>query len=545
MTNKNFCKPLLGPLTETELALQQLNDELMATNEELAASNEQLMATEEELRHQYEELQLSRDELCAANKRLEESEARFRSLAENALDMIYQINFEPEPYFAYINPAAEKITGYTPREFYEDAGLHPRSIHRDDWHLVADIFQGRFNAKATLRWHHRDGSLVWLEIFRVPIYDQTGKLIAIQGIARDINERKKLEERLLYLSQHDSVTGLYNRSFFEEALERLEQTSAAVGLLMIDLDGLKLVNDTFGHQAGDQMLIAVAKNLRKCLVGEHWLSRIGGDEFAILLPSACTKVELEDYVLRIQHRIKQYNRLHPSEPPLSLSIGYALREQGQTMNQLFTEADNSMYREKLHRSSSSRSSIVNTLMKALETRDFITEGHGERIQYLMEKVGRKLGLAPSRIYDLRLLAQFHDIGKVGIPDRVLFKPGPLSVDERKEMERHSELGYRIAQAAPELLPIADWILKHHEWWNGRGYPLGLQGEEIPLECRILAIADAYDAMSNERPYRRAMPHALIIEELNRYAGVQFDPQLVPLLVQIIEEESLFFTETLE
>ncbi|WP_238442603.1 HD-GYP domain-containing protein [Desulforamulus reducens] len=119
---------------------------------------------------------------------------------------------------------------------------------------------------------------------------------------------------------------------------------------------------------------------------------------------------------------------------------------------------------------------------------------------------------------------------------MLFKPGPLTKDEQKEMERHSEIGYRIAQSASELMPIADWILKHHEWWNGKGYPLGLKGEEIPLECRILAIADAYDAMSNDRPYRRALEKSIILEELKRCAGIQFDPQLVDVVLRIIEKE---------
>ena len=133
--------------------------------------------------------------------------------------------------------------------------------------------------------------------------------------------------------------------------------------------------------------------------------------------------------------------------------------------------------------------------------------------------------------DLRLLAQFHDIGKVGIPDRILLKPGPLSPEEMVEMKRHSEIGHRIANSSPDLLPVADWVLKHQEWWNGAGYPLGLAGEKIPIECRILAIADAYDAMTSDRPYRKAMSHDAAVTELRRCAGTQFDPTLVELFIQ--------------
>ena len=194
-----------------------------------------------------------------------------------------------------------------------------------------------------------------------------------------------------------------------------------------------------------------------------------------------------------------------------------------------------MYREKLHRSQSARSAIVQTVMSLLEARDFITEGHADRLQGMLTKLARAAGLPESRMIDLRLLAQFHDIGKVGIPDRILLKPGPLSPDEMTEMKRHSEIGHRIAQSSPDLLPVADWVLKHQEWWNGKGYPLGLAGERIPIECRILAIADAYDAMTSDRPYRKAMSHEAAVAELRRCAGTQFDPELVNLFIQIGQE----------
>lgn len=196
-------------------------------------------------------------------------------------------------------------------------------------------------------------------------------------------------------------------------------------------------------------------------------------------------------------------------------------------------ADNSMHREKPHRSRSARSSIVQALVKALEAGDFITGGHADRLQDIVEKVARDLGLSDRSITDLRLLAKFHDIGKVGIPDRILFKPGPLTMDEYNEMKRHTEIGRCIAEAAPDLAPIADWILKHHEWWNGEGYPHGLKGDNIPMECRILSMADAYDAMTSDRPYRKAMQHEAAVEEIARCAGSQFDPELVPVFIRSV------------
>jgi HD-GYP domain-containing protein (c-di-GMP phosphodiesterase class II) len=197
-----------------------------------------------------------------------------------------------------------------------------------------------------------------------------------------------------------------------------------------------------------------------------------------------------------------------------------------------------MYREKmLHRQSAS-SAIVKTLMKTLEARDFITEGHADRLQKLVESIARTIGLNNQRIADLRLLAKFHDIGKVGIPDRILFKPGPLTPEEARVMKQHCEIGYNIAQSASVLMDIGEWIHKHHEWWNGKGYPLGLKGEEIPLECRILSIADAYDAMTSDRPYRSALSHESAVAEIKRCAGSKFDPYLVQFFLDILEKEKI-------
>jgi HD-GYP domain-containing protein (c-di-GMP phosphodiesterase class II) len=149
-----------------------------------------------------------------------------------------------------------------------------------------------------------------------------------------------------------------------------------------------------------------------------------------------------------------------------------------------------------------------------------------------------MGLSASQLSDLNLLAQVHDLGKVGIPDYILFKPGPLSEEEWQIMRQHPEKGYRIAQSTTDLAGISELILKHHERWDGKGYPLGLKGEEIPIECRILAIVDAFDSMTNDRPYRKAMPVAEVQEELQRCAGSQFDPQLVPIFLQMMSELAL-------
>ena len=254
----------------------------------------------------------------------------------------------------------------------------------------------------------------------------------------------------------------------------------------------------------------------------------GGDEFAIAIPNATTEL-LEKCYKNIQSKLKIHNQMD-KEVQISVSTGYALGSTPEeSPGQLFRQADYNMYREKLYRSKSARSAIVNTLMKALGERDFITGGHAERMQQLVLTLSKAAQLPDRSLPDLRLFAQFHDIGKVGVPDRILFKPGRLTAEEYDEVKRHSEIGHRIALCSPDLVPIADWVLKHHEWWDGNGYPVGLKGEEIPIECRILAIADAYDALTNDRPYRKRVSHEKALIEIKRYSGIQFDPAIVQKL----------------
>ncbi|MGI6357881.1 MAG: HD domain-containing phosphohydrolase [Bacillota bacterium] len=379
---------------------------------------------------------------------------------------------------------------------------------------------------------------LWLKA--APLLDNQGRQVGAVEMVRDVTEDRRRETslreseaKLIHWSQHDPLTRLHNRHRFEQELRRVDSLkSEHVGVLSFDVDGLRLVNQRLGHEAGDQLLRALGKIVRQLCPSTALAARVGGDEFAILWPDS-TQEQVEQLAEQLSHEFQVHTLVNP-QAPVTLSVGWSCSD-GQWVEaaRLFEAADDEMCKKKLHSANSARSGIVSTLMKALAARDFITEGHAERLQRMAVTLAAELGLTSQEMLDLSLLAQFHDIGKVGIPDSILFKRGTLTAAEKIEMQRHAEIGYRIAQSSVELSSIAELILKHHEWWNGQGYPFGLKGESIPLPCRILAILDAYDAMTNSRPYRQAISPQAALQELEQGAGTQFDPWLVRSFAELL------------
>ena len=472
-----------------------------------------------------------------ANQELVSANTRFREMVEHA-PMLAIHGFDGDGRILYWNRTAEKLYGFAKEEVLGQkvsVELMGYALHRQFQQVLSNppiageerVWEGEVP--------HRLGQKKSVLSFVLPVGDlqQTNEFMRMDV---DVSQNKRMEQELDFTNSHDQLTGLCNRNCFEQEMIRLEKSGAGCeGVIVCDLDGLKQVNDTMGHQAGDALLIAAANILQRLFRSSDIVARVGGDEFAILL-STGGRADIATAAARIEEHVAHHNRTSP-DLPLSLSVGFAAREKlGQRIRDLFIEADNNMSRKKLHLSQSNRSSVVQTLAKALEARDFITEGHADRLESMVVSVAQELGLSEHRLCDLRLLAKFHDIGKVGIKDQILFKPAKLSEEETAAMRQHCAIGYRIAQASPDLMPVADWIYKHHEWWDGTGYPLGLTGESIPLECRILSIADAFDAMVSDRPYRKGLPHEHAVEELYRYAGSQFDPKLVPIFLKVMEVE---------
>lgn len=343
--------------------------------------------------------------------------------------------------------------------------------------------------------------------------------------------RLQAKEKLIYYSFNDRLTGLYNRNYLENEMSRLDTPrQLPISIIIADLNGLKLVNDTYGHASGDEMLRKAAAIIKKSCREEDIVARWGGDEFVVLLPKT-TAARAAQIAKNIT---KGYKSTYIEGIPLSIALGLAEKSKPEeNLIAVMKTAEDDMYRNKLTESSSGKSAVVNTLLKTLATKSCETEEHTKRMQNIALQIGEKLNLPDSELQRLLLLITLHDIGKINVPEDILTKDSALTETEWELIKKHSEIGYRIARATDEFAHVAEGILSHHEHWDGNGYPRGLKGEEITLLARITTIADAFEVMSNGRPYKQAMNRTEIIAEFQRCAGSHFDPHLTDLLLTLI------------
>jgi len=369
------------------------------------------------------------------------------------------------------------------------------------------------------RWVHELGKVE---------FHQQDHGVRLIGMVQDVTERKLAEEKIVHLSFHDQLTDLYNRRFFEEELKRLDIASNyPLTLVMADVNGLKLINDSFGHAVGDALLKNVAEVLRKGCRRDEIIARLGGDEFVILLPNT-DAVETEQILKRIQALAVQ-ERVGSIE--ISISFGYEIkRYETEDILELFKKAEDYMYKRKLFEGPSMRGKTIQTIINTLHEKNKREEQHSHRVSALCQSMGEALGLPEGEVQELKSVGLLHDIGKIAIDEKILNKPAKLTNDERGEIKRHPEIGYRILSTVNGMAEMAEYVLAHHERWDGSGYPKGLKGENLPLQPRIIAIADAYDAMTSSRSYREALPDEVAIAELQKNAGIQFDPELVKIFI---------------
>ena len=434
-----------------------------------------------------------------------------------------------------INPTARRMTGWEDDALGEKFTTVLQLINEETEEPVTSPIEkvletgeivGLANHTALI---NRSGEKTPIADGASPIRDTEGQIYGVVMVFRDVTQEKQQRDEIEYIMSHDSMTGLHNRWYMEEMLNRYDQeTQGSCVLIMGDLNGLKLVNDAFGHYEGDRFIRKIAGILKSSSGPRDVVCRWGGDEFLILMPDAGA-ADAEQLIERISARCKSES---DEKLQLSIALGYALKTGGsEGIHTVLREAEQLTYRRKLMIEKSFRSSVINALLATLAAKSEETEEHAERLQHYCGQIGKILGISNKELDEMSLFAMLHDIGKVGINDAILQKPGALTEAEWLEMKKHPEIGFRIAQNNVDLAPISEYILSHHERWDGRGYPRGLCGEEIPVLSRILAIVDAFDAMTSERIYSKPRSPETAAEEILRCAGTQFDPIIAHVFVE--------------
>jgi diguanylate cyclase (GGDEF)-like protein len=378
-------------------------------------------------------------------------------------------------------------------------------------------------------------------------------LLLLMTVSMILRYRRRLElaavaemARLRGAALTDSLTALANHRAFQEALKEREAAGTDLCLAMIDLDRLKVTNDAHGHQAGDELITSLARSLRAVLAPGAVAYRIGGDEFAVVLDGGRT---MSGFYLAQNLRAA----LQRDGRRASATVGIAESWEGWSRDDLIRRADLALVEGKRsHRGTlvyspgleapnrgpaeqtAHATTLATALARAVDAKDSYTHSHCETVAELCALMAERLGLPPARVAQVRLAGLLHDVGKIGVSDGVLQKPGPLTPDEWAAMQMHPALGSHIVSAA-ELYEEAGWILHHHERLDGGGYPDRLCGEEIPLESRIIMVADAFEAITAVRPYRARRSVAEALSELDRHAGTQFDPACVHALRALVSE----------
>ena len=476
---------------------------------------------------------ISRDitESETAKQTLLETETRLEAIVSNISDVIKVIDAAGT--VKYVSSNVTKQFGWTPDELIGMKGID--LIHPDDQEKIQSAFRRLIGKRVPFvaiecRFRRSDASYV-------PVLASAANMLQdenLRGILinyHNISDRVQREEEIFYLSYHDVMTGLYNRAFFDEECKRLDTLrQMPISIIMGDVNGLKLTNDAFGHAEGDKLIIEVANILKTCCRKEDIVARIGGDEFCILLPRTDSNTA-QGICGRIYGECEKSKKAAADKTYYpSISLGHATKTELQiSIDSLEKEAEDIMYTHKLLEQKSMHSSLISSIRATMNERSHETEEHSERMIILSVALGKAIGLQEDQLFELNLLSRLHDIGKISIEEYILNKPDKLTKNEWSKVKLHPEVGFRIAQSSPDLIGIAYYILCHHEFWNGEGYPQNLSGENIPLLSRIIAVVDSYDAMTQDRPYRKAMPASEAVREIRTQAGRQFDPAIAKFL----------------
>jgi diguanylate cyclase (GGDEF)-like protein/PAS domain S-box-containing protein len=398
------------------------------------------------------------------------------------------------------------------REFIRKVYEMPKQRHDDEF--IVTTKDGR-----KLAWDFNSGYIGTLP---------DGRRIGM-SVAIDVTNRHEREKKINYLSYHDQLTGLYNRRFFEEEMKRLDNPrNLPISIIVGDVNGLKLVNDAFGHSIGDILLKTIGSSIQNNIRANDIAARWGGDEFVILLPNT-NIIEAEKLIERIKTKINSTSFEYGS---VSISFGVESKlKESDEMVTVFNQAEEIMYQNKLEEIDSIRGETINTIRNTLFEKSPEVKEHSERVAQIAVDIASNMGLSKVNINDIRTMGMIHDIGKIVIDLNILDKPGKLTEEEFNIIKKHPLSGSRMLSSSHEYTRLAAGVLHHHERIDGKGYPNGLTDNQIPIESKIIAVADAFDAMTATRPYRlKPLSIEQAINELKKNSNTQFDKKVVNVFI---------------
>ncbi|MCL5058362.1 MAG: diguanylate cyclase [Actinobacteria bacterium] len=400
-----------------------------------------------------------------------------------------------------------------------------------------------------------DGWRSTLNVDCLPMQDRIPSGVVI--VARDISERKILEEKLYAMTLRDSLTNLYNHAYLKrrlkEEVEKSKEKGYPLSYILMDIDDFKLYNDRFGHLAGDVLLKEFAQVLKKCVRDHDIVGRYGGDEFTVILPRAGRSIALM-LAERIRSTVENHSFEHTGlmqDCNVTVSVGVAVYpEDAYNSEEIIRLADEAMYRckqnnkngvqmyfsalkefqKELKGSEEGYFHMIQVLMGVINAKDRDTYLHLEKVAEYVEEICKLMDLSEKDIKDIKAAAFLHDLGKIEIPRTILNKNGPLSENEWAIVKQHPNWGASMVLSMQNLDSAIPQILHHHERYDGKGYPNGIRGEEIPLGARIIAVADSFDALTTSRPYRSAKSNEEALEEISRHSGTQFDPLIAQIFI---------------
>ncbi|MDW7669018.1 MAG: diguanylate cyclase [Bacillota bacterium] len=369
--------------------------------------------------------------------------------------------------------------------------------------------------------------------FEITAYSPNKKQVA--AIFNDITKRKLSEDKLQYLTIHDHLTDLYNRRYYEKKLKELDtEENLPLSIIMFDVNKLKLINDSFGHEMGDELIKKASETIKKVCREEDFVARIGGDEFVLVLPKTS-----KDETVKIANRINELTSKEiVANIELSISCGYDTKElEIESILEVFVNAENHMYKNKIYDRTSIKSKTIELIMSSLFEKSKQETRHSIRVSSICQAIAAKLNLDQNTIDQMRDAGFLHDIGKIGIDVRILNKKERLTSTEKIEIEKHPEIGWRLLNSINEFTELAQYVMHHHEKWDGSGYPNGLKGEAIELESRIISVAEAYDAMTSNRSYDKKLTKKEAVKELTKFSGTQLDPKIVEVFLELVLSEN--------